>query len=83
VTCNIILPGRIHTERLDELDRAKAAREGMTLETVRAASVAAIPAGRYGRVDEFAAVAAFLCSERASYVTGSQVRVDGGLIRSI
>src|SRR5918999_241867 len=83
VTCNLILPGRIQTERLDELDRAKAAREGMTSETVRAASIAAIPAGRYGRVDEFAAVAAFLCSERASYVTGSQVRVDGGLIRAI
>jgi 3-oxoacyl-[acyl-carrier protein] reductase len=83
VTSNLILPGRIQTERLDELDRAKAAREGITLERVRTASVTAIPAGRYGRVDEFATVAAFLCSERASYVTGSQIRVDGGLIRSI
>ena len=83
VTCNLILPGRIHTRRLDELDGARAARERTTLEAVRAAAIAAIPAGRYGRVEEFAAVAAFLCSERASYVTGSQVRVDGGLIRAI
>ncbi len=42
-----------------------------------------IPMGRYGRVEEFAAVAAFLVSERASYVTGSVVRVDGGAIRSV
>ena len=83
VTCNLILPGRIQTGRVDELDRAKAARDGRSVESVRAASIAAIPSARYGRIDEFAAVAAFLCSERASYVTGSQVRVDGGLIRSV
>ena len=83
MTCNLILPGRIQTGRVDELDRAKAARDGRTVETIRAASIAAIPAARYGRIDEFAAVAAFLCSERASYVAGSQIRVDGGLIRSI
>jgi 3-oxoacyl-[acyl-carrier protein] reductase len=83
VTCNVLLPGRIKTERLDELDAAKAAREGSTLEAVRAASIAAIPVGRYGRVDEFGAVAAFLCSDKASYITGSQIRVDGGLIRAV
>lgn len=83
ITVNMILPGRIHTERVDELDAAAAERTGKSPEEVAAASRAAIPAGRYGRVEEFAAVAAFLCSERASYVTGGLIRVDGGMIRGV
>ena len=46
-------------------------------------SLTGIPAGRYGRPDEFASVTTFMVSERASYVTGSIIRVDGGLIRSL
>jgi 3-oxoacyl-[acyl-carrier protein] reductase len=83
VTVNTLLPGRIQTERLDELDRAAAARTGQSLEEVATAARASIPAGRYGTVAEFAAVATFLVSDPASYVTGSMIRVDGGLIRSI
>jgi 3-oxoacyl-[acyl-carrier protein] reductase len=83
VTVNVMLPGRIATERVGELDAAAARRQGIDIEKVRNASAASIPAGRYGSVEEFAAVAAFLASERASYVTGSMVRVDGGLIRSV
>ncbi len=83
VTVNLVLPGRIHTSRVDELDSAAAARTGSTVERVAKASAAAIPAGRYGRPEEFANVVAFLCSERASYVTGSRVRVDGGVIASV
>ncbi|WP_420393028.1 SDR family oxidoreductase [Acuticoccus sp.] len=83
VTVNIILPGRIHTERVDALDSANAERQGKTADEVAAASRASIPAGRYGDPQEFADVAAFLVSKRASYVTGSMVRVDGGMIRSI
>lgn len=83
VTANVLLPGRIQTERVDELDRANAAKSGRTVEEVVAASRASIPIGRNGRVEEFAAVAAFLVSERASYMTGSLVRCDGGMIRSI
>ena len=83
ITVNMILPGRIHTERVDELDAAAAERGGTTPEEVAAASRAAIPAGRYGRVEEFASVAAFLCSEPASYVTGGLMRVDGGMIRGV
>lgn len=53
------------------------------MEDVRAASQAAIPAGRYGRPEEFGALAAFLCGVPASYVTGTAVRCDGGLVRSL
>ena len=83
VTVNMLLPGRIHTERVDRLDAAAAERTGSSLDEARAASRATIPAGRYGTVEEFAAVAAFLCSAPASYVTGSMVRCDGGAIRSV
>lgn len=83
VTVNMIIPGRIHTERVDELDAAAAKRLGQPVEDVAAASRATIPVGRYGRVEEFAAMGAFLASARASYVTGSVVRCDGGLIRSV
>jgi len=83
VTVNLILPGRIHTDRTTQIDSNAAKTSGKSLEEVAAASQAAIPAGRYGRVEEFGAVAAFLCSDGAGYVTGSAIRVDGGLIRSV
>jgi 3-oxoacyl-[acyl-carrier protein] reductase len=81
VTVNMILPGRIETDRLLELDSAKAAKTGMSADAVRKASHDDIPAGRYGMPEEFAAVATFLASQQASYVTGAQIRVDGGLVR--
>lgn len=83
VTVNVLLPGRIHTQRVDELDAAAASRSAKSVEEIAAESAAGIPAGRYGRPEEFAAVAIFLASEPASYVTGSKIRVDGGAIRSV
>jgi 3-oxoacyl-[acyl-carrier protein] reductase len=83
ITVNMLIPGRIHTDRVDQLDAGAAKRLGKTVEAVAAASRATIPLGRYGRVEEFAAVAAFLASDPSSYVTGSVVRCDGGLIRSV
>ncbi len=83
VTVNMLLPGSILTARLEDLDRRAAEREGKAVETVRAESEAAIPAGRYGTVEEFGATAAFLLSERASYITGSMIRCDGGAARSL
>jgi 3-oxoacyl-[acyl-carrier protein] reductase len=83
VTVNTILPGRIHTARVDTLDTAAAERLGVTLDDARRASMATIPVGRYGSVAEYGAVAAFLASRQASYVTGAVMRVDGGLIRAI
>ena len=65
------------------LDEAKAAREGRTVEEIAASSAADIPVGRYGLPREYADVIAFLASVRSSYVTGSIIRVDGGLIRNI
>ncbi|MBO0897118.1 SDR family oxidoreductase [Arthrobacter sunyaminii] len=82
VTVNMVLPGRIDTDRVASLDSAAAARSGQTPEEVRAASEASIPAGRYGRPEEFAAVVTFLAGTTASYVTGEQIRCDGGLVRS-
>lgn len=83
VTVNMVLPGRIDTARVAEIDARAASRAGTSVEAVRNASVATIPAGRYGTAEEVAAAAAFLCSDAASYVTGEQLRVDGGLIRAL
>lgn len=83
ITVNIILPGRIATRRIEALDKARAEREGISIEDVARASTATIPIQRYGRPEEYAAAAAFLVSEPASYVTGAMLRVDGGLIPSI
>ena len=83
VTANLVLPGRIQTDRVDELDAANAKAQGKSVEEIAAAARASIPAGRYGRVEEFADTVCFLASERASYITGSLVRVDGGAVRSV
>jgi 3-oxoacyl-[acyl-carrier protein] reductase len=83
ITVNCVVPGRIHTERVEEIDAANAKRQGVDVAAVAAQSRATIPLGRYGRPEEFAAVVAFLASVPAGYVTGSLVRVDGGLIKSI
>ena len=83
ITANIILPGRIATDRIKFLDEAKAKREGRPVEQISAESTASIPAGRYGKPEEYADVVAFLASARASYLNGSTIRVDGGLITSI
>ena len=83
VTVNVVIPGRIHTDRVDSLDRAAATKQGRSVSEIAAASAATIPTGRYGRPQEFADVVTFLASDRASYVTGTCIRVDGGLVRSI
>lgn len=83
VTVNVILPGRIQTERVEEIDAANSKRSGQDVAAVRADAVARIPAGRYGEADEFAAAAVFLASEAASYINGSMIRVDGGAIACV
>ena len=83
ITSNIVLPGRVATARIQFLDEQKAQREGRPVQEVARESTAAIPVGRYGDPQEYADVVAFLASSRASYVTGSVVRVDGGLLANV
>jgi 3-oxoacyl-[acyl-carrier protein] reductase len=83
ITVNNILPGYTLTERVRQLAETVGEREGVDPSEIRKRWEAAIPMKRLGDPKEFAAVAAFLVSERASYVTGSSVAVDGGWIRSL
>ena len=83
VTVNTLLPGSFVTERTQRINRAEAAERGIGVEAVLRESSASIPAGRYGEPAEFAAMAAFLASPRASYITGQMIRIDGGATRSV
>lgn len=83
VTVNNVLPGFTRTARLEQLARVQAEAADVTTEEIEAGWNAAIPAGRVGEAREFAAVVAFLASERASYVTGVSVAVDGGRTRAL
>jgi 3-oxoacyl-[acyl-carrier protein] reductase len=83
ITVNMVLPGRIHTDRTAELDIANSKLQGKTVEQITQAMLASIPANRYGRVEEFADVVCFLASQRASFVTGSMIRVDGGAVKGL
>jgi 3-oxoacyl-[acyl-carrier protein] reductase len=83
ITANVIVPGRIATRRIAFLDEQKAKNESRSVEEVSAESIAAIPVGRYGDPEEYGAAVAFLASMQAAYITGSIIRVDGGLIQNL
>jgi 3-oxoacyl-[acyl-carrier protein] reductase len=83
ITVNTLLPGRIATDRVASLDQAAALQQGIDTDAVARSKAALIPVGRYGTLEEFGAVAAFLASPLASYVTGSLIRIDGGAMRSV
>ncbi len=83
VTVNVLIPGRIDTERVRMTDEAVAVKDGITVDEAKRRSTAMIPMGRYGAPAEFGALAAFVAGAPASYITGSMLRCDGGNIRSI
>jgi 3-oxoacyl-[acyl-carrier protein] reductase len=83
IRVNQIIPGRIATERVAELEEVTAQRLGGTAADARAAQQAVIPLGRYGTVDEFAAAVVFLLSDAAAYITGATLAVDGGMVRAV
>jgi len=83
VTVNVLVPGRIATDRVSQLDAIRAKRENSTTDAIAEKSRQGIPAGRYGHPQEYGAAAAFLASQQASYITGSIMRVDGGMIDAI
>ena len=80
---NTLLPGVIATDRSLGLSRATAERQKITVEEATKRTAQSIPVGRLGTPEEFGAIAAFLASPHAAYITGSLIRIDGGLIRSI
>ena len=83
ITVNNLLPGFTRTDRMVELSEVTAKKEAITAEQALARYSAAVPMGRMGEPREFAALAAFLASDRASYITAQSVAIDGGWIRSL
>src|SRR5215217_5043558 len=83
IRVNQIIPGRIDTDRVRQLDEINAKKQGITADAAKSKAEAAIPLGRYGNIEEFGRVGAFLLSDAASYMTGATVQVDGGQIRSV
>jgi 3-oxoacyl-[acyl-carrier protein] reductase len=83
VTVNALCPGMFDTQRVAKLTKARAASASTSIEEERARAIRAIPAGRYGGPAEFGALAAFLASDRAGFVTGQAIRIDGGQGRAI
>jgi 3-oxoacyl-[acyl-carrier protein] reductase len=79
VTINFLLPGQFDTDRLRSNNEAAAKKQGVPLEQVVAARMAAIPAKRFGDPDEFGAACAFLCSAHAGFITGQNLLMDGGI----
>lgn len=83
VTVNVLVPGRIDTERVRMTDEAVAQRDGITVDEAKRRSTSTIPMGRYGAPAEFGALAAFVAGVPAGYMTGSMLRCDGGNIRAV
>jgi 3-oxoacyl-[acyl-carrier protein] reductase len=83
IRVNQLIPGRIATDRLRELDEANSKRLGIPIEEVQQRAAASIPLARYGDPDDFAHAAVFLLSQAAGYITGATLQVDGGMLRGV
>ncbi|MBL1437168.1 MAG: SDR family oxidoreductase [Rhodobacteraceae bacterium] len=82
VTINNMLPGLHATDRAVSLDRGVADAQGISMDEAKAQRAATIPAGRYGTREEFGAMCAFLCSEKAGYIVGQNILLDGGAVNA-
>lgn len=83
ILVNTLGPGRIQTDRIDELEKGVAEQKGISKEEVKQATESTIPLGRYGTPEEFANMAVFLCSKANSYITGQSFLIDGGKTKAI
>jgi 3-oxoacyl-[acyl-carrier protein] reductase len=83
IRVNQLVPGRISTDRLRELDEANSKRLGIPVEEQQKRMAGTIPMGRYGDPQDFANAAVFLLSDAAGYITGATLQVDGGMIRGV
>jgi 3-oxoacyl-[acyl-carrier protein] reductase len=83
IRVNTLAPGRIATDRLQELDAINAKKAGIGVEEQQRRSIATVPLGRYGAPEEFGRVGAFLLSDAASYISGASIQVDGGMLRGL
>ncbi len=83
IRINNLMPGRIDTDRVRSLDAMNAGKQGVDFEEIKAANELGIPLRRYGSIEEFGRLGAFLLSDAASYITGQTVAVDGGSIKTV
>ena len=83
IRINNLVPGRMDTQRIEQIDVAVAARTGTTVEEQKSFQEGLLPMGRYGGADEFGKAGAFLLSDAASYITGSTLTVDGGMTKTV
>jgi len=83
ITINNILTGKFDTKRIQELNQSQAISKGISIEDNLKSIVNDIPAGRLGKSEEFAYLVTFLASEYASYITGTNITIDGGLMKSL
>ncbi|MGC9355098.1 MAG: SDR family oxidoreductase [Mariniphaga sp.] len=83
IRVNNLIPGRIDTDRVKALDKNLAEKQGVSAEKIKQQHESAIPLGRYGTIEEFGKAGAFLLSDAASYITGANLVVDGGLLKGV
>ena len=83
IRCNNVIPGRIDTDRVRELDMINAKKKNVAVDEQKKTMAAAIPLGRYGTAEEYARAVVFLLAPVSAYITGATLQVDGGVIRSV